>query len=52
MLSYLANEFIEQPIFNDVYTEEEKPQQKHRTKTKLPLSDNIGKENINQLMLN
>ena len=25
MLSYLANEFIEQPIFNDVYTEEEKP---------------------------
>jgi hypothetical protein len=25
MLSYLASEFIEQPLFNDVYTKEEKP---------------------------
>ena len=25
MLSFLASEFIEQPLFNDVYTEEQKP---------------------------
>lgn len=25
MLSYLVGEFIEQPLFKDVYTEEEKP---------------------------